>query len=93
MILRIVGYERGVLKIHYTRYLKEGIGMGLKAAKTITDDMLEGKICEIEVPDDRAELHTTTLRLFSHSFLCISRVRPATPIETSFTEMAKALSA
>ena len=67
--------------------------MGLKAAKTITDDMLEGKICEIEVPDDRAELHATTLRLFSHSFLCISRVRPATPIETSFTEMAKALSA
>ena len=63
MILRIVGYERGVLKIHYTRYLKEGIGMGLKAAKTITDDMLEGKICEIEVPDDRAELHATTLRI------------------------------
>ncbi len=39
------------------------IGMGLKAAKTITDDMLEGKVCEIAVPDDRAELHATTLRI------------------------------
>ena len=63
MILRIVGCERNILKIHHTKYLKDGIGMGLKAAKTITDDMLEGKVCEIEVPDDRAELHATTLRI------------------------------
>ena len=63
MIIRIVGYERGILKIHHTKYLKDVVGLRLFDAKTLTDDILAGKVREIEVPDEHAAIHAGALRV------------------------------
>ena len=61
--LRINGAEPGILKVHHTRYLRDVIGMRLRDAKAITDDMLEGIARDVLVPDESAEIHAKTLRL------------------------------
>lgn len=62
-ILRITGATSSILKVHHTKYLRDAVGMGLSAAKHITDDILEGRPRDIEVSDELAELHRITLGL------------------------------
>ena len=52
-----------MLKVHHTRYLRDVIGLRLRDAKRITDDVLEGIARDVCVPDDLAEIHEKTLRL------------------------------
>lgn len=61
--LRIQGAEPGILKVHHTRYLRDVVGMRLRDAKAITDDVLDGIPREILVPDEYAAIHEKTLRL------------------------------
>jgi hypothetical protein len=60
--LRIVGAEPGILKVHHTKYLMV-MGLRLSDAKHLTDDILDGKVREVEVPSEFAQLHMQTLRL------------------------------
>lgn len=61
--LRITGAGPEILKVHHTRYLVEVLHMRLRDAKHLTDDILEGRPREVEVPAGLAELHAATLRI------------------------------
>lgn len=60
--LRITGCINGFMKVHHTKYLKEHLGLGLKEAKTITDDVLDGTVRDVLVVDGQAEHHAAELR-------------------------------
>ena len=72
--LRIHGAEPGILKVHHTRYLRDVIGMRLNVAKHITDDILDGVVREVEVPEALAEVHAKTLRLLGAKVEVVERV-------------------
>ena len=60
--LRITGTEPGILKVHHTKYLMV-MGLKLADAKHLTDDILAGKVRDIEIPSELAHIHLQTLRL------------------------------
>ena len=61
-IIRIVGAESNILKVHHTKYLMI-MGLQLADAKHLTDDILDGKAREVPVSGDLAEIHAQTLRI------------------------------
>ena len=60
--LQIRGYHKGFLKIHHSLYLRDHLGLGLKDAKEVTDDVLKGTVREILVPDHEAQTHLHALQ-------------------------------
>ena len=61
--LRFTGAEPAILEVHHTRYLVEVLHMRLRDAKHLTDDILEGRAREVDVPAELAEIHAQTLRI------------------------------
>lgn len=60
--IRIVGCSNDFLPIAHMKYLKEHMGIRLKEAMAITNDVLAGKIHEISVEPAQAQQHVTALQ-------------------------------
>ncbi len=59
----ISGWNPGFQKVTFTNLLKSELGLTLKPAKEVTDQILDGKPVELLVPEDRVE---SLLRTMSH---------------------------
>ena len=49
-IVRITGWRKGLRKIAMTQAIRRPTGMGLAAAKGLTDRVLDGAVVEIDTP-------------------------------------------
>lgn len=62
--IRLTGFVAGMQKIPLTRHLQAHFNLGLAAAKSITDAVLDGKTYELQVLDVEAPSEADALRAF-----------------------------
>ncbi len=64
MTLHLTGIAPNFLKIPHTLYLRDVLGLRLKDAKEVTDDLLAGIPREIQVPAEQSAQQARALRIF-----------------------------
>ena len=51
-VLKVIGYRWGLEKVSMTKTYRDQVGLNLKQAKSLTDDLLEGKAIVLNIEDE-----------------------------------------